>query len=104
MGEGTHSGVESLHVAFDNEAPSVFLGIPVTELEHLLEFPLGVDVHKGEGGTSGGKSLFGQTDHDGRVLTDAVEHHGVFKLCCNFADDVYGFCLKFFEVTQRVIF
>lgn len=100
----SHARLESLLVAFNDELPSVFLGIPVAELQHLLEFPFRVDVHQGEGRFSRCESLFGQTHHDAAVFTDAIEHHGVFKFRSHFADDVDGLSLKFLEMAQAIVF
>ena len=104
VGEGAYAGMKGFHVAFDNEVPAVFLGIPVAELKHFLELPLGVDVHQGEGGTTGGKGFFGQTYHDAGVLANAIEHYGIFKLRCHFADDVNGLGFEFLQVAQTIIF
>ena len=104
VGEGAYAGMKGFHVAFDNEVPAVFLGIPVAELKHFLELPLGVDVHQGEGGTTGGKGFFGQTYHDAGVLANAIEHYGIFKLRCHFADNVNGLGFEFLQVAQTIIF
>ena len=63
VGKGAHASFESLFVALHNQLPAMLAGIPVAELEHLLELPLGVDVHEGEGRTARGKCLLGQAHH-----------------------------------------
>ena len=100
VGEGSDAAGKRFFVALDNEIPAVLGCIPVTELQHLLELPLGVYVHEGEGRLARRECLLGKTHHDAGVLSDAVEHDGVLELSSHFAYDVNGFRLEFFEVGE----
>ena len=57
-------GFESFRVTLYNQVPAIFPGILVTELNHLLELPLGVDMHQRERNFTRSKSLFSQTYHN----------------------------------------
>ena len=103
VGEGSHAGFERLLVALHNELPPVFVGVPVAEGKHLLEFPFRVDVHQGEGWPAGCKGFLCQPHHHAGILADAVKHHGIFKLRRHFADDVYGLCFELLQVAQTIV-
>ena len=102
MSERTHTCIEGFHIAFHNEVPSVLFGILVTELYHFLEFPFAVDMHQGKRNLARSKSLFCQAYHHAAVLTNAIQHYRILKLCSHFTYDMYGFCLEFLQMTQTV--
>lgn len=104
VGKRTNASLEGLFVAFNNEIPTVFLGVPIAERQHFLEFPFGVNVHQGEGGTTRSESLLCQAYHDAGILTDAVKHHWILKFRRHFADDVDGLGFEFFQVAETIVF
>lgn len=53
--ERPHTSLKGFLVAFHDELPPVFAGIPVAELKHFLEFPTGINVHQGKGDVRGRK-------------------------------------------------
>ena len=92
VGEGAHTCLEGFFVAFDDEVPSVVLGILVAEGDHLLEFPFGVDVHQGEGHFAGREGFLGEAHHNAGILANAIEHDGILKFGSHFANDIDGLC------------
>jgi hypothetical protein len=64
MRKRSYTCFKSFHIALYNQVPAVLPGILVTELNHLLELPLRVDMHQRERNLTRSKSLFGQTYHN----------------------------------------
>ena len=96
--------IESFHIAFHYQVPTILLGILVTELYHLLKLPLGIDVHQRERHFAGSKRLFGQAHHNRRILADTIQHHRIFKLRCHFTDNMNGLCFEFLQMAQFIFF
>ena len=94
--------MEGFHVRLYNQVPAVLLGVVVAELDHFLEFPLGIDVHQRERNFSGRKGFLGQTHHYRRVLTYGIKHHRIFKLGGHLTDDVDGLGLELLQMTQTI--
>src|SRR5690606_998880 len=74
----------------------------VAKAVHLLEFPLGIDMHDRKRQLAREKSLACKVQHHGGVFTDRVQHHRVIELGGHLADDVDAFRLQLFQVRQFV--
>ena len=61
-------------------------------------------MHQRKGRAAWSKGFLGQTSHNARVLTDAVEHNRIFKFGSYFADDVDTFRFELLEVAQIILF
>ena len=96
MSKRSYSCMKSLHIAFDNQVPAVFLSIFITELNHLFEFPFGIDMHQWKRNFPRVKSFFGQTNHYRGVLSNAIQHHRILKLRRHFADYMNRLGFEFF--------
>jgi len=101
-GEGIDAGLHALLVDVHDELPVVLFRHAVAEADHLLEFPGGVDVHERERRLAGREGLQGQVQHHGGILADGIEHHRVFELGRDLADDVDGFGLELFQVREAL--
>ena len=84
----------------DDQVEAAFGRHPVAELDHLAEFPGGVDVQQGKRRRGRVKGLAGQVQHDRRILADGVEHHRVVEFGHHFADDVDAFGFQLLQVGQ----
>ena len=104
VGERSYSCAEGVHVAFHNQVPAVFLGIFIAELNHFLEFPFRVDVHQRERNLTRCEGFLCQADHDGGVLTDAVQHDRILEFGGHLTDDIDRLGFEFFQVAQIISF
>jgi len=74
----------------------------VAKAVHLLEFPLGIDMHHRKRQLAREKRLASKVQHHGGIFTDRVQHHRVIELGGHLADDVDAFRLQLFQVRQFV--
>jgi hypothetical protein len=99
-GDGIGAGGEGGFVAPDEEFGADGAGHLVAEGEHLGELVAGVDVHEGEGNGAGEEGFLRETQHDGGVFADGVEHDGALELCGDLAEDVDAFGFQEAEVAE----
>ena len=102
MGERVDALRHTFGVDVGDQLQAHFLDHLVAEPVHLLEFPLGVDVHDRERQLAREKGLARQVQHHGGILADRVQHHRVVELGGHLADDVDAFRLQLFQVRQFV--
>ena len=94
VGKGGNPLADPLLVDMHDEVQAAFGRHPVTELDHLAEFPGSVNVQQGKWRRGRVKGLACQVQHDRRVLADGVEHHRVGEFGHHLADDVDTFCFE----------
>ncbi len=102
MGERVDALRHTLWVDVGDQVEPHFLDHLVAEAVHLLEFPLGVDVHHRERQLAREESLARQVQHHGGILADRVQHDRVVELGGHLADDMDAFRLQLFQVRQFV--
>ena len=66
----------------------------VAEFDHFTELKVRVDVQQRERHTARMESFLRQAHHHRRVFPDRIEHHGIVKLGCDFAQYVDAFGLQ----------
>ncbi len=72
----------------------------VAKLDHLPEFPGGIDVQQGKRRLGRKEGLARQVQHHRRILADGVKHHRVLELGHHFPQDVDALGLELFQVGQ----
>ncbi|MNQ56294.1 hypothetical protein D3C85_704140 [compost metagenome] len=102
MGEGVDALGDAFRIDVGDQVQAQLGDHLVAEAVHLLEFPLGVDVHHRERQLAREEGLARQVQHHGGVFTDGVQHHRVIELGGHLADDVDAFRLQLFQMRQFV--
>ncbi|MDT4837540.1 hypothetical protein FQZ97_712760 [compost metagenome] len=102
VGEGVDALGDTLGIDVGDQVEAHLGDHLVAETVHLLELPLGIDVHHRERQLAGEERLARKVQHDGRIFTDGVQHHRVVELRGDLADDVDAFRLQLFQVRQFI--
>ena len=75
-------------------------GVPVAEVDHLLELVGRVDVEQREGNRPRVERLLREPQQHRGVLADRVEHHRPLELGDHFPEDVHAFRLEHAQVIE----
>ncbi|MCY1417787.1 hypothetical protein D9M71_333280 [compost metagenome] len=102
VGEGVDALGDTLRIHVSDQVQAQLLDHLVAEAVHLLEFPLGVDVHDRERQLAGEERLAGEMQHHGGILADRVQHHRVIELGGHLTNDVDALRLQLFQMRQFV--
>ena len=104
VGRAVVKGVDPLLdpflVAIDQHIQPILFRHMVPELDHLLELPGGVDMHKRERRLLRIKGLEGQVQQHGAVLADGVQHDRLLTFGGHLPDNVDGLRLQLFQMGQ----
>jgi hypothetical protein len=102
IGKGIYAFPDVFPVGMDYQFQVQFAYISVAELNHLAEFPGGVDVQEWKWDLPGKNAVQRQLQHYGGILADGIEHHRSLELCGYLADDVDAFRFKLFSMSQMI--
>ncbi|MNZ94894.1 hypothetical protein D3C78_1140140 [compost metagenome] len=102
VGERVDALGDAVRVDVSDQLQAHFLDHLVAEAVHLLEFPLGVDVHHRKRQLARKEGFACQVQHHGRILADRVQHHRVIELSGHLTNDVDALRLQLFQMRQFV--
>src|SRR4029453_5152204 len=74
----------------------------VPELDHVPEFPRRIDVHQRERQPAREERLACEVQQHRGVFADRIEHHRIFELGSDFADDPDALGFELFEVRKLI--
>ena len=83
-----------VRVDVHQQVHAALLGHVVAKIVHGLELPPRIYMHQRKWRRAWEKSLAGKVQHHGAVLTDAIKHDRVLRLCHHLAHDVNALGLK----------
>ena len=87
-------------VLMDDQFHPRFFGGLFPQRIHVLELPCRVDMHEREGRGRWIECFLRKVQHDGAVLADRIKHHGLFRLCDDFAHDMDALGFEPLEMGQ----
>ena len=61
-------------------------------------------MHQREGDLARIEGLLGQAKHDGRILSDRIQHDGILEFRRDFADDVDALRFKLLQMCECIVF
>src|SRR5207249_1303000 len=74
--KGIRAIVDRILIGVNDELCAHLPRVPVAELDHLAKFVRGVDVEQRKRNRSGMECLLRQSEQDGRILSDRIQHYG----------------------------
>ncbi len=100
---GDPAGIDGFLNRRNDQARPDLLDAPVPEFEHLGKVVARVDVHDGKRQPRRPECLFGQAEHDDRVLATGEQQHRTLELGSHLPDDVDGLRLDRLKLRQLVV-
>lgn len=91
MVEGVDPQRLGLRIAMDDQLHARLFGRTFAQLVHRAELPCRIDMQQRKGRACREERLLGKVEHHGRILADRIEHHRLFGLGNDFAQDVDAF-------------
>ncbi len=98
VGEGADAPLHAFLIDMDQKFQPIFLHDGIAKMNHVAEFPGGVDMKKRKGHRRGIKSLACQMQQNSGILTDGIEHDGILKFRRHFPEDMNALRLKLSEM------
>lgn len=93
--------LDTFLVGVNEEIESVFLRYRISEGDHLLELPCGVDVQEREWDRRRIESLPRQVEEYGGILADRIEHDRFAEGCSGLSKDLYRLVFEFPQYRSR---